>query len=202
MNTKPVTYPRTDRWSFLWLVIGIILSMLSFTAYGKWVIPLAAWFSTIFILRFMRSQRRLWLAYIILVFANATYMWFVLPEFLAALRPSIVFGSSLVGSLLPVIDRVLIPRLRGFTATLVFPLATTAFEFALATMNPLGSAGMTAYSQYNNLALLQLVSVTGMLGITFLIAWFASVVNWAWEQEWQWSAIRRGTALYAGICCW
>lgn len=199
MNSKQVSYPQADRYSYLWLLIGIVLSALSFTAYGKWVIPLAAWFANIFILRFMRSQRRVWLAYLILVVANALYMWFVLPSFLARLRPSIVIGSALAGSLIPVVDRLLVARLRGFTATLVFPLVATAFEFALATMNPLGSAGMTAYSQYDNLPLLQLVSVTGMLGITFLIAWFASVVNWAWEQEWEWRTIRRGAAIYAGL---
>lgn len=199
MNTKLVTYPQADRYSYLWLLIGIVLSAFSFTAYGKWVIPLAAWFANIFILRFVRSQRRVWLAYLILVVANAIYMWFVLPSFLAPLRPSIVIGLALAGSLIPTVDRLLVARLRGFTATLVFPLVATAFEFALATMNPLGSAGMTAYSQYDNLPLLQLVSVTGMLGITFLIAWFASVVNWAWERDWEWAAIRRGVALYAGI---
>jgi apolipoprotein N-acyltransferase len=199
MNTKQVTYPQQDRWSYLWLLIGIVLAMLSFTAYGRWVIPLAAWFANIFILRFMRTQRRIWLAYLILVIANAVYIWFVLPSFLAPLRPSIVVGSALVGALIPTLDRLLVPRLRGFTATLVFPLLATAFEFALATLNPLGSAGMTAYSQYDNLPLLQLVSVTGMLGITFLIAWFASVVNWAWEPDWEWTQIRRGAALYAGI---
>lgn len=199
MKGKLVSYPQPDRWSFLWLVIGIILSMVSFTAFGKWLIPLAAWFANVFILRFMRTQRRVWLAYLLLAVASASYMWFILPEFLAPLRPSIVIGSSLVGALLPTLDRLLVARVRGFGATLVFPLIATAFEFALAAGNPLGSAGMTAYSQYNNLPLLQLLSITGMLGITFLITWFASVVNWAWEQEWEWCVIRGGAALYAGI---
>ena len=35
MNAKQVTYPQTDRGSYFWLLVSIVLSMLSFTAYGK-----------------------------------------------------------------------------------------------------------------------------------------------------------------------
>ena len=41
MNTKPITYPQEDRWSYLWLLIGVLLSMLSWAAFGRWVIRLA-----------------------------------------------------------------------------------------------------------------------------------------------------------------
>jgi apolipoprotein N-acyltransferase len=47
--------------------------------------------------------------------------------------------------------------------------------------------------------LMQLVSVTGIYGISFLIAWFASVVNWAWDHDFAWHAIRGGVLLYAGV---
>ena len=46
---------------------------------------------------------------------------------------------------------------------------------------------------------MQLVSVTGMWGITFLLVWFASIVNYAWERSFSWSEIRRGVALYVGV---
>ena len=38
-------------------------------------------------------------------------------------------------------------------------------------------------------------SVTGVFGIAFLIAWSASVVNWAWDHDFQWDAIRGGVLL-------
>jgi apolipoprotein N-acyltransferase len=44
-----------------------------------------------------------------------------------------------------------------------------------------GSWGAIAYSQYGNLPLTQMVSVTGLWGITFLIGWFAAVCNLLWE---------------------
>ena len=48
--------------------------------------------------------------------------------------------------------------------------------------NPFGTAGSVAYSQYANLPLLQLVSVTGIWGLTFLVSWLAPVVNELWER--------------------
>ncbi len=45
----------------------------------------------------------------------------------------------------------------------------------------------------------QLVSITGIFGISFLITWFASVVNWAWEHEFSLPKIWKGISLYLGI---
>jgi apolipoprotein N-acyltransferase len=46
---------------------------------------------------------------------------------------------------------------------------------------------------------MQLVSVTGIYGITFLIAWFAAVINWAWENGFDWPRIRWGVLTYASL---
>jgi apolipoprotein N-acyltransferase len=62
-----------------------------------------------------------------------------------------------------------------------------------------GSWGNAAYSQYGFLPLVQLVSVTGLFGISFLMAWFASLCNWVWEQGLGEPTVRRGVTLYAGV---
>ena len=85
-------------------------------------------------------------------------------------------------------------------ATLVAPLAFTAWEFMTLAYNPMGSWGSLAYSQYGNLPLMQLVSITGLWGLTFLITWFGATVNWAWEQSFAWPAIRRSVVTYAVPC--
>ena len=46
---------------------------------------------------------------------------------------------------------------------------------------------------------MQLAAVTGIWGITFLITWFAPVVNWAWERDFAWSQVRAGVLLYGAI---
>jgi apolipoprotein N-acyltransferase len=37
-----------------------------------------------------------------------------------------------------------------------------------------------------------MVSITGLYGVSFLIAWFAAVCNWAWERQFAWTEIRHG----------
>ena len=67
------------------------------------------------------------------------------------------------------------------------------------TGGPLGSFGAQAYTQYDFLIFAQLASLTGLWGITFLVAWFASLVNWAWERGFQWGQIKSGAITYAVI---
>ncbi len=64
---------------------------------------------------------------------------------------------------------------------------------------PYASWGSLAYTQHDNIALIQIVSVMGIWGLTFLLTWFASLINWIWENQFKWPAIRRGVALYAGV---
>jgi len=108
-------------------------------------------------------------------------------------------STLLIGALPYLADRLLAPRLPGFAGTLVYPLAVTAIEFLTISANPLGSFGAQAYTQYNSLVLMQLLSVTGMWGITFLVTWFATVVNYAWERSFSWPEIWRGVTIYAGV---
>ena len=77
----------------------------------------------------------------------------------------------------------------------MFPAAVTTAELLGTIGNPFGTAGSTAYSQYGSLPLLQLVSVTGIWGLTFLISWLAPVVNQLWERGWSGSAVRAPAVL-------
>ena len=106
---------------------------------------------------------------------------------------------SLFNASIFLIDRLLAPRLKGVVSTLVFPLAMVTMQYIMTIVSPYGSFGSLAYTQYGNLPLLQILSVTGLSGITFLLAWFASTVNWAWEQQFEWKKVWRGVVTYAGI---
>jgi apolipoprotein N-acyltransferase len=107
--------------------------------------------------------------------------------------------SSLTVSAVPYLaDRFLAHRIPGFASTLVYPLAVTALDFVGTSANPMGSLGAFAYAINDNLVLLQLLSITGMAGITFLVSWLAPVVNWAWERS-SWQEIRRGAVVYIGV---
>lgn len=192
-------YPVRDRWSYLWLGIAAIL--LVFTN-GMYRNPFAAVLSAIFLLRFLRSQKKgrgylLMLA--VEVVANIIAWWYLMPNFTTPMR--IIFGTfvGLMYTIPFLLDRVLVGRFNAFTATLVFPIIRTAFEFLTLWPNPIGTFGSLAYSQFSSVYLTQIASITGIWGITFLVTWFASIVNWIWEEGAVWPRLKRGLAIYASI---
>jgi apolipoprotein N-acyltransferase len=193
------TTMQSDRWSYLWLAIGTLLGFF-------WTIPLTFWLTPIFLLRFMRTQK-VWRGLILVWLSSFLTLGISLYGIMNAMMPTplpvyviTMAITTLLFSAPPYLaDRLLAPRLKGFAATLVFPLAVTAADFVSAKTNPLGSIGALAYFQYGNLALMQLLSITGIWGIAFLVSWLGPVINWAWERDFTWPEIRRGAAVYAGI---
>jgi apolipoprotein N-acyltransferase len=201
MNKKHRIYPLRDRWSFLWLGIGTLLTLFST---GQWTIPLVTWLGSIFVIRFVRSQPVLrgYILIWITNFAIVSVAWWPILGYgseLPAFLVTMAISTLLIGALPFLADRLLVPKLPGLSATFVYPLAVTALEFLTLSANPMGSIGGQAYTQYNSLVLMQLVSVTGMWGITFLVTWFAAVFVYAWERSFSWSKIRYGVILYAGV---
>lgn len=199
MNANPITYPQKDRWSYLWLILGTLILFL-------WRLPLAWWLAPIFLLRFMRTQN-----------ARRGFFLIWLSGFLAGIPPMYSIVNALIPTPLPIfliivavfalmntavpysVDRLFAPRLKGFAATLVFPLIVTTTSYIGAKANPFGSIGGQAYFQYSNLALLQLLSLTGMWGIVFLVNWLGPVLNYAWERSFTWKEIRRNILVYTMI---
>jgi apolipoprotein N-acyltransferase len=184
------TRQGADRLSWLWLVIGAAL--LAFTGWQT-VIPLAAWLAPIFMLRFARTQRA-FVALSILPIAScvATFVaWrndFFGPPSLVPYIFIIIVG--VLFSLGYIADRLLAPRLSGLLRTLVFPCAVTTVDFLNTLINPLAAGGSLAYSQPGQLPIQQIVAVSGMWGLTFLIAWSAAAVNTFWEAGFAWRPAR------------
>jgi apolipoprotein N-acyltransferase len=170
------------------LVLGIVLS---FFANGRTVITLAVWLAPIFLLRFIRknpSKSRLALMLLLLIPA-AMFNWNGIVPGSTWLLFQITALISLILSMCYVFDLLLVPRIGThgtlglFLSTLIFPLAYTSSEFLLALVNPYGTFTVLAYTQWNILELLQLVSATGIWGISFIIYWFAAIVNRIWELD-------------------
>jgi apolipoprotein N-acyltransferase len=191
LRTEP-TPPPAVRWAWLWLLVGV--GLLPFASMQT-LIPLTAWLAPVFLLRFTRS-RRLLPGFAVLAAAMSLAL-------LVGARGGFfpigdgagyyLFVATLgIGGAVPfAVDRLLAPRLRGLPRTLVFPAAVTTVELLSLLTSPYGAAGSAAYSQYAGLPLLQVVSVTGIWGLTFLVSWLAPVVNQLWERGWASPAGRR-----------
>jgi len=187
---------NASRRSLIWLGIGAILMLF---ANGRWIIPIATWFYPVFFLRFMRLQKPFH-GVIILALTNgcinAISWWKMVP-----VPTGIYFVISFLFSNLMIFaflaDRLLATKIKGFFPTLIFPLAWCSLEF-LCTFSPKASWNVLAYTQ-NQLVLLQLASLTGIWGISFVITWFASVVNWIWAEQFAWTKIKIGVVAFTGI---
>jgi apolipoprotein N-acyltransferase len=180
----------------VWLAIAAALLLFSNGANN---VPLAAWFAPVFLLRFVRSQKLrigLPIAYMLLAAGFAFQFRGMVPiPGVTYLIFLLLWGIPLVFPY--VVDRLVANKLAGLKATLVFPTAWTAMEYLLA-RGPYGSWGSAAYSQYGNLPLLQVLSVTGLWGITFLLGWFAAACNSLWENGLDFQRARAGAWMCAG----
>jgi len=188
---------QTDRLAWLWLLIGFIL--LPFMTWQT-VIPLAAWFAPVFLLRFARTSRRTSLAlpFIFIAYVAANLIaGRGLPFNLLGFMGNILF-KGLLWTLPYAADRLIRSRLRAWARLLVFPLAFTTVDWVMSLLR-VSSSGSPAYSQYDNLALVQVISITGMWGLTFLIMWFASTVNALWEHHFDWKAARGTLAFFVAV---
>ncbi len=152
-------------------------------SWGRWLAPLAAWIGPVLIIRFARDHkagRGYPMVLAAMVLAAAIGFWGFFGPLMSVF---IAVGYGFLLSLPYLADRLLQRRLGAFAATLVYPLAATSVELLNNHVNPLGAWGMTGFSQYGVVPLMQLSSVTGMIGITFLMGWFAAVANASWEYR-------------------
>jgi apolipoprotein N-acyltransferase len=166
----------------LWLSLIVGAALLPLT-YGVNNVAIAAWIAPVFLLYFTRNAPwRVWIPALFIVQLGATAFQFrgMFPTTGAAYAMSLLLGAAVM--LIPyIIDRTLRARISGLSATLAFPSAYTLLDY-LNSFGPYGSWGATGYSQYGNTALLQIVSITGLWGLTFLIYWFAAVVVEVWQS--------------------
>ena len=176
------------------------LLLLGFSS-GRWIIPLAAWASPVFLLRFARGGRagpRLILA-VGALYAVGCLTWWRMVPVPAPFYFLIMLVITLPGVLPYLLDRLLVRPTDGFGSTLVFASAWVVTEYLVARASPYGSWGAVAYTQVDHLPLLQSAALAGLWGIGFLVAWTAAVVNWAWERSFEWQEVRGGALTWAGV---
>jgi apolipoprotein N-acyltransferase len=79
--------------------------------------------------------------------------------------------------------RVAQGHLVGWIAVLAFPAVLTAYEFLFALISPNGTLWSLGYSQTDVLPVLQLVSLTGLWGVVFVLGLVPSAAALAWHRR-------------------
>lgn len=182
---------------YAWLAAGAGLGL--FALHSEWSIPVAGWLFAIGLLRFTRGSKvRTGLGYVCLSSAAAAVVFVVAanrgdswPILLSCMALSVAFNLPFLA------DRLLSPRLNPFLGTLVFPTVRVTTEFLVAAISPFGTIfGPLATTQSANMPVLQLASVTGIYGISFLMAWAAPVANLALERR---PSLRAVSLVYVAV---
>jgi apolipoprotein N-acyltransferase len=171
---------QQSQWQgYLCLAIGMVLLILSGP---QWNSSLATWIYPILLLRFLALFKSRWslplLFIIFLCSLQIAYLNVIPVPGLSGLMILIVIALN---AFLPYLLYTLLKWTDDFFSTLLFPIALVAAEYAFS-FGPYGTWGSIANTQYYNKILLQLASITGQWGISFVIGWTAAVVNWIWSQ--------------------
>lgn len=195
---------RWTRWapSLAWLAIGLVALLLS--AGGRWSLPLAAWIAPIFLLRFGRVTRPLVAIAGLAVVSFLQMLWLGVEWNVDlntnARTTSLTFVLGLILTAPYIVDRLIGARLNPIGRLLLFPATWAAVEFIVGSNLPVGtSIGVRAATQGENLALVQIVSLTGAYGIGFLIASGAAVANHVWENPSRDTLVRWGGGFLAAL---
>src|SRR3989338_5121815 len=110
--------------NYLLLLVGLILFLIS---NGRWIVPIATWLCFIFLIRFFRTQKNIWHIIIGAIAYIGMYLiaWQGLIKFEGIMFYAIAGGIGLAFFVPFVTDKFISPKVSGFWATLVFPLAWT-----------------------------------------------------------------------------
>ena len=79
--------------------------------------------------------------------------------------------------------RAAVSRLPAWLATFAFPAAYTAYEFLYGSVSANGTYWSLGYSQTDLLLLLQVVSLTGLWGVIFVLTFVPSAIAMTWHTR-------------------
>ena len=184
-----------NNYSYIYLLIGFVFL---FFSNGRWALPIATFIAPIFIIRFLRFHNPLkgFVFLILAGFISNIFIWKGQMPASGFVYYMITFIMSLFTALVFLIDRIYSQRLKSFVSTLVLPSAFVLMDYISVSTNPGGTFGAFATTQ-SSLPLLQLLSITGIWGITFTILWTASTINWLWDKSFKWEQVKTGLLIYS-----
>lgn len=173
----------------------------------KWTVPLAAWIApglVVFTLQHFKPGRAYLVGYTILLESSLVANFHVMPF------PPLFFVLMVVvtsaHAVLPYwLNRLLWKRLPGIYKTFTLPTVFVLYDY-LNSFGGGGTWGMLAYSQAEFLPLIQVTSLTGIWGLSFLLYWFAALMNWVYEEKGEWARIKKpmliAGSIYVMVMVW
>jgi apolipoprotein N-acyltransferase len=148
---------------------------------GLFPIWLLMWFAPLPVLLFA-ARSSWWAAMLAAVLAWAVggiKLWHYFSAALhipLAIRLEILIAPAVVFSFAVLLYRALLRRGASWSALAAFPATWVSFEYIFNLTSPHGTGFSLSYSQLNFLPMLQLASITGPWGISFLLLAFSAAI--------------------------
>lgn len=165
---------KKENVKWLFLIIGCISYIF---LNGELNIGISAWVWTFSMLYFYRRSEKKWmklLAFILTILISAL-KWYGMVDgnFYVKFISGVVLGICFF---IPYfIDNKFYNKVKGFKATLIFPLSFATIEFLMSTM-PMGELESLAATQTDYTSLIQLAAFIGTYGISVIVSWLASTI--------------------------
>lgn len=186
--------------NFIWLLTGCVF--LLFMG-GKWNIPVTTWIGSIFFLRYFRKQRGFRGVLMAIPFILLTsHIYFIgLAEQVELWFEIIIALSFTLYVMIPcLVDQLLHQKIRNqLLSSLVYPAALIVVQFLLSYVEQLGTILHWTGSMFSLKPLIQLVSITGVWGPSFLVGWLASIFNLLWDEKFDLKKTRLPVVTFAGL---
>jgi apolipoprotein N-acyltransferase len=182
-----------------YFAVFIIFSFLVYImSNGEWCIPIFAWIYPILFLYMIYLNRT---RKVCLIIRSIYAIGFIVQFWRAVgMDIKICIIVAILLSFLKVLPYIYWSKSKmRFQDTIIFASIMVSIEYIIYLIYPILGGLSDAYTQYQNLYLLQLVTVTGIYGITFLMYWTAAVVIWSWNNKKQKEYIRKYIIVYGSV---
>lgn len=187
---------RNNPVRYAFLFIGLI----GYTFAGlNWNVGIAAWIAPVFLLYYTKTTK--WSGFLLFYLGMAVSAALSKTAenlsglFIIYITTGLSHGA--INCLPYVIEKLLARKENGFYSTLIFPSAVVLIEYLLSLV--FGIWGNASIAQYNHLNLIQITSLFGIFGISFLIAWLASLVNWLISRGFEKKYLIKGLSIYGAV---
>jgi apolipoprotein N-acyltransferase len=166
---------------YSFLILASILLAFTSLRFGVFLVP---WISMVFFIYYFRKQNR-WFEYPLF------FLLLFIPKFFTIHKGwDISVGLELLATLFtlsPILialltDKYFHKRTNSIISTFVFP-ATYVILDLLIGLSPFGTFSSIALTQIEFKSLIQIASITGMGGISFMVFWFSSTVATIWKSN-------------------
>jgi apolipoprotein N-acyltransferase len=171
-----------NKYPYCWLVLGLILTLFS---YGIFNTGICAWIFAIPLIRFINKNLKwtsiLYMLIGMIIVANITFYRLVQDSFNIMNQLYCTFNGIRMWSPFFVYFLCRYFGAKKIISYYAFPATVAVVEFFID--NPFVSV-MTSLSvsQFWNIGLMQFASVTGVVGVSFIVTLCACIVNYIWED--------------------